>query len=110
MPGYGDLIPIRSQLNEGEGVADSALEALTKKTLRNGSLFLKQLGLDMIEPGPRELSEKLVEENRLYSGNMLVEKFYNSNPQPGQAKEPNPPELQPGIRREGAAEELAPQI
>ncbi len=51
MPGYGDLIPIRSQLNEGEGVADNALEALTKKTLRNGSLFLKQLGLDMIEPG-----------------------------------------------------------
>ncbi len=51
MPGYGDLIPIRSQLNEGEGVADNALEALTKRTVRNGSLFLRQLGLDMTEPG-----------------------------------------------------------
>ncbi len=70
--------------------------------------LMKEEGLD--KAGPRELSEKLVEENKLYSGDKLVEKFHKTNPQPGQAKETKPSELQTGIRREEAAEELVPQI
>lgn len=51
MPGYGKLIPLRSQMKEGEAVADNAFALLNKRVLQSGSLFLRQLGLDMVEPG-----------------------------------------------------------